>query len=909
MVSYKTIQQTTKSFPYKMLKRFLLLALGSLLCLGSVWATPISPEVSLRIAQQFFRGSSLRSSEPSLTLSYIHRPQNSQAKQTHLRASEVIAPTYYYIYNRGENDGFVIVAGDDRLEQILAYSYEGHFSMESAPREALYWLKGIDKEIETFYRTDMFYSTSPKGTRELPQKQVAPLLEKEQIRWDQGYPFNSECPVDPFTSRKCVTGCVATALAQVLRFHKWPDVGTGSHSYIDSMYTPHITRSVTFNTRYDWANMPGTYDPNTIENKEVVAKAYGLLMRDAGHAVDMTYSSRGSGALDTYIVRALRDFFKYSGETHLLYRGQVNQEKWEGTIRTELDNERPVIFFGQGEGGHCFVCDGYDDKGLFHFNWGWGGKANAYYRLTALQPSSLGTGAGMGFYDYAQSIVVGAAPCRDGECGEKAPLSTPSVSLRAKILPNSGGKKITMAGIYMQSAQTLMHCTLRFAMYDSKETRVKEGHPDVGNLSVYIPYISRDTLEVKDLADGTYTLKLEYALEGDDYKPLHFLYDEPSIAFITIADHKVSKIEYDVPIDWLSVDPKTVKTDKLYSYEKSEVSFTVHNSSKREMYLPAQLFCVDGQTFDREEGTPDYRYSAGVQMITVPAEGDAEITFSGFRPILPKDSKANLYLRIPRLNPDEPGTDFGFYNNRMARSAARRIAKDCIVKLPGSYTDATLVCELVTEGPIQIVCTDNNVRPCKFEIRNEGSLYDPTGSKAAIRALLTTGYNDQEGNVEVLAVSTNALSGKIGKGEKKYFVPMFSLGREFSFLAGKDGLLRILTVVSDQFGLSDFGQKIFGTIKVPVHFILKNSNEGGIEVIPQEIMLYPNPATTETTLRTILPMEQISIEAMDGKHIASYKVDGVQSFQIPTNQLMAGEYIVRCATSNGKTLMTTLLVR
>ena len=148
--------------------------------------------------------------------------------------------------------------------------------------------------------------------------------------------------------------------------------------------------------------------------------------------------------------------------------------------------------------------------------------------------------------------------------------------------------------------------------------RVKEGLPDVGDLSVYIPYISRDTLEVKDLADGTYTLKLEYALEGKDYKPLHFLYDEPSIAFITIADHKVSKIEYDVPIDWLSVDPKTVKTDKLYSYEKSEVTFTAHNSSKREMYLPAQLFCVDSESFDREEGTPDYRYSAGVQRRICP---------------------------------------------------------------------------------------------------------------------------------------------------------------------------------------------------------------------------------------------------------------------------------------------------
>ena len=96
---------------------------------------------------------------------------------------------------------------------------------------------------------------------------------------------------------------------------------------------------------------------------------------------------------------------------------------------------------------------------------------------------------------------------------------------------------------------------------------------------------------------------------------------------------------------------------------------------------------------------------------------------------------------------------------------------------------------------------------------------------------------------------------------------------------------------------------------MPVHFVLKNSNEGGIEVIPQEIMLYPNPATTETTLRTIQPMTQISIEAIDGTHIVSYNVDGAQSFQIPTHQLTAGEYIVRCATSNGETLMTTLLVR
>lgn len=889
-----------------MSKRFFWLALGAFLCLGSVWAAPVSPEASLRIAQQFFCGTSLRNSQVPLTLTYAHRPQSSRARNGNLRASGMVAPAYYYIYNRGDNEGFVIVSGDDRLEQILAYSYEGHFSIETAPREVLYWLGNFDREIESLHRSGVSRSAETRQSAKPLAQKVEPLLEREQIRWNQDYPFNSECPMDKTTGRQCVTGCVATALAQVLRFHKWPDVGQGSHTYIDSISGTHETRSVTFNTHYDWANMPGTYNRTNVADKEKVAKAYGLLMRDAGHSVDMMYSSRGSGALDTYIVRALRDFFKYSRATHLLYRGQVDHLKWEEAIRQELNNDRPVIFFGQGEGGHCFVCDGYDDKGLYHFNWGWGGKANAYYRLTALQPTALGIGSGMGFYDYAQSIVVDAAPCRDGKCGEEAPLSTPSVAIRANIVSDAGRQKLELVATYVQNAETKMQCSLRFAVYNEKKELVKNTNPEKVELPVYVPYINKETIDIQSLTDGTYTIQLEYAKDHSNYAPMHYLYDEPSIAFVTIKDHQVAHVDYDIPLDCLSVDPNSVNTDSLFCYEKSIVSFKVRNTSKREMYLPAQLYCVESQEYSEEESMPHYRYLAGSQMITVPAQGDTLITYSGFRPIIPQNSKVNLYFRFPRLNREIPSADFGFFSQRLESSAAKLIAKDRSIKLPSTYTDATLVCQTDVVDSVDVACNAYSVRPCKFTITNKGLLYDPTGAGAVIRGVLTSGEKDDDGTA--IAISTNALSGKIKAGEQKSFVPTFSLGQEFDFLAGTTGVLHILTLISDQFGVSTFGQKIFGTAEVPVRFVLKNSREE-IEVVPQEILLYPNPATTETTLRTTNPITQIEIEAIDGTRVAYYKVERVQKYQISTALLGAGKYIVHCTTSEGKRLSTMLLIQ
>lgn len=159
-----------------MSKRFLLLALESILCFGSIWAAPITPEASLRIARQFFGDKQLRSTGLPLTLSYAHRPKTTGLHRANSGAVVSELPAYYFIYNRGKNNGFVVIAGDDRLEQILAYSYEGHFSLDNAPREMLYWLGTFDREIESLYRSGLL--TKPSQASKSPR-----LISPRSLYW------------------------------------------------------------------------------------------------------------------------------------------------------------------------------------------------------------------------------------------------------------------------------------------------------------------------------------------------------------------------------------------------------------------------------------------------------------------------------------------------------------------------------------------------------------------------------------------------------------------------------------------------------------------------------------------------------------------------------------------------------
>jgi len=242
---------------------------------------------------------------------------------------------------------------------------------------------------------------------------VLPLL--GEIKWNQSAPFNNQCPIYKGVSRASA-GCVATATAQVMKYYEHPQRGKGSHSYTSK--TQKYELSANFDTIYQWSNIRDTYKNNAYSRAEGAAVA--LLMSHVGIATDMNYASNGSASsTQTQLAGyALKTYFGYDKSMHFESRDHYAGD-WEELIRTELRNKRPVIYSGYNpSSGHSFVCDGFNTKGYFHFNWGWGGTSNGYFLLTVLYPSGQGIGGSGKGYAQGQEAIIGVKPDEGGKEAE-----------------------------------------------------------------------------------------------------------------------------------------------------------------------------------------------------------------------------------------------------------------------------------------------------------------------------------------------------------------------------------------------------------------------------------------------------------------------------------------------------------
>lgn len=316
----------------------------------------------------------------------------------------------YYVFNSNDNKGFVIISGDDELTELVGYSTEGEFRSENAPENLRTWLDGY----AAFVRSVRDGSSKPMRTivnNGTPV--VGPLV---TTRWNQSEPYNLLCPYDSNYKVTCPTGCAATSMAQLINYHEWPEQGKGTKSY----YSSYGVLSVDFSKSvYDWANMKDRYESyydsdNNIVNEwnDTEANAVAKLMYDCGVAIEMAYGPYSSGATDTDMSLALCNYFNYHAD--LITRDGYTEEEFLSRIKEELDNQRPVVFNGQGSGGgHSFIVDGYDSNDYLHVNWGWSGISDGYFNVSYMNPNDLGTGGGSGGYNEMQSIVV-AYPDKTG---------------------------------------------------------------------------------------------------------------------------------------------------------------------------------------------------------------------------------------------------------------------------------------------------------------------------------------------------------------------------------------------------------------------------------------------------------------------------------------------------------------
>ncbi len=321
--------------------------------------------------------------------------------------------TNLYIFNA--NPGFVVMAADDRVPPILGYSLTGTFVTGDMPDNVRGWLQGYDDEIQAAidHRLSASSETAQKwhdlenGVRAPRAVTVVnPLI---QTRWGQGSPYNNYCPSG------CVTGCVATAMAQVMRYWNYPTRGIGSHDYQYGSYG-HISADFGATT-YDWANMTNSYSSSSTEvQRQAVAK----LMSHCGVSVEMQYGPEsGSNILRSSISMGL--YFNYSAN-YIEKSKYPNESDWVTTLKQELDASRPILYAGSGTGGHAFVCDGYDNSDMFHFNWGWNGGSDGYFALSSLTPGNYN-------FSYDQNAVINIQPLT----GNSIPLSLTAINNEGTI--------------------------------------------------------------------------------------------------------------------------------------------------------------------------------------------------------------------------------------------------------------------------------------------------------------------------------------------------------------------------------------------------------------------------------------------------------------------------------------------
>ena len=291
----------------------------------------------------------------------------------------------FHVFNT--SDGFVIVSADDCETPVIGYSREGRFDPNNVPIQMEGYLQdfiariqfGIENHIEADEATAKQWEmvkTTGKLNDSKSTKAVAPLLTD---KWNQGCLYNSLCPTMSGPCGHAEVGCVAVAMAQIMRYWGYPTTGWGTHSYTNAG----LTLSADFgNTTYDWEHMP---DSLTENSSEAEIEAVSTLLYHCGVSLEMRYGPNGSLANTGDVINALRRYFNYTRQIHKEKKSDYSNEEWSSLLMNSLDLSRPIQYVGYGSGGHSFVCDGYDSNGLFHFNWGWG-TANGYFALGNLNP-------------------------------------------------------------------------------------------------------------------------------------------------------------------------------------------------------------------------------------------------------------------------------------------------------------------------------------------------------------------------------------------------------------------------------------------------------------------------------------------------------------------------------------------
>jgi hypothetical protein len=498
---------------------------------------------------------------------------------------------YFYIFNLNDT-GFVIVSADDIVIPILGYSTTCKFDATDIPDNAAKWLEGYLDQIRYAIENNLEPSDEIKTEwQELLNNNaikyvkpragsVSPLI---QTKWDQNPHYNALCPFDKIANANAVTGCVATAMAQIMKYYNYPTKGSGFHSYNHPKYG---TLSANFgSTTYQWNSMPIKVSSAN--------SAVATLMYHCGVSVDMNYGVNGSYSYSSKVAPALKDYFGYSNSAELKERKNFTTDnQWINLLKQELDAGRPLYYGGAGSngvGGHAFVCDGYNNSGYFNFNWGWGGTDNGFFTVNALNTS-------LGKFNNFQSIVIGIEP--------PSGLKTYNMVLYSDVSINPGpiiyyGNSFTVETNILNNGTTDFSGDYCAAIFDDNYIFIDFIETKTGN-NLPSGYVYSTNLIFSASANlgrlpGTYYVGIFYKPTGGNWTIVSDNGSYINLTKLSIINPSDIELYSDV-----AVTPGT----NLTKGQSATVNFNIWNKGNSTFYgkVQANLYKLDG-TFVQTIGT------------------------------------------------------------------------------------------------------------------------------------------------------------------------------------------------------------------------------------------------------------------------------------------------------------------
>ena len=529
-----------------------------------------------------------------------------------------------FVFN-STDEGFVLVSAEDNARAVLGYSDNGTFDANNIPANMQFWLQMYADELR---REGAVSDRSEKGDEEKKAIRreakgerretstetyptISPIL--GETIWGQGKPFNNKCP--EINGEHAASGCVATAISQIMYVHKHPTKGTGSHSYTTE--TKQLNVSANFgNTTYDWANMipdyTGVYTPTQ-------ADAVATLMYHVGVAADMDYTVEVSGAVSSIALAALTKHFGYDKAITVLPKDFMKEGDLLQAIATDLQAGRPVYFSGAtvNQEGHAFVCDGMKSDGYLHINWGWNGMANGYFAISALAPKVQGTGGSASNLAFTERVGV-YTNIKPDAGGKAMPLVTVDKLTRTsnETINKTEGvsfdlDRFTSAGIATAEG------TITYFIYNSNKELVQQvevgyfGPLDPGYF--YISAISPSYTLPNTLENGNYELEIRYIDDNDiDHPILVKGLGEVRIPFTVTSTQFVfgetPKPEVELR-NFTNADFSLVTGTKTWAVDLFSSQFWADAPSERDVLIRCNIHSNSNQsivgTYTTETGTID----------------------------------------------------------------------------------------------------------------------------------------------------------------------------------------------------------------------------------------------------------------------------------------------------------------